>query len=151
MPRASGDEKMWQLSRRMAPDDAAAGGGGSGQAAAAGGAPAPAPAPVPAAGDAAAAADAGKGGNGASDAQGFWPADWRERVAGEDPRGRERLGRYASPADVAKALIAAQNKISSGELKPALGKNASAEEVAQWRKAHGIPEVPDKYDLDLGG
>jgi hypothetical protein len=58
-----------------------------------------------------------------------------------------RLQRYGSPEDVAKALIAAQNRIASGELKPVLGKNASPEEVKEWREAHGIPATPDKYDL----
>lgn len=45
------------------------------------------------------------------------------------------------------ALIAAQNRISAGELKPVLGKNASADEIKAWRTEHGIPETPDKYDL----
>lgn len=59
----------------------------------------------------------------------------------------QRLARYGSPSAVAKALIAAQNRISSGELRPTLGKNPSAEELAEWRTAHGIPESADKYDL----
>jgi hypothetical protein len=46
-----------------------------------------------------------------------------------------------------QALIAAQNRISAGELKPALGKNPSPEDLATWRKEHGIPETPDKYEL----
>ena len=45
------------------------------------------------------------------------------------------------------ALIAAQNRISAGELKPVLGKNASADEIKAWRTEHGIPETADKYDL----
>ena len=92
-------------------------------------------------------ADAGKGAPAAGDgAKGYWPEDWREKVAGEDAKLKERLGRYATPADVSKALIAAQNKISSGELKPTLGKNASKEEVAAWREANGIPPEATKYD-----
>lgn len=45
------------------------------------------------------------------------------------------------------ALFAAQQRIRSGELLPALGKNPSAQELTDWRAAHGIPETADKYDL----
>lgn len=48
-----------------------------------------------------------------------------------------------------QALIAAQNRISAGELKPVLGKNASAEEVTAWRKENGVPETADKYNLGI--
>lgn len=101
-----------------------------------------------ASGDGKPAAGAAASGDGA---KGYWPDDWRAKVAGEDAKVLERLGRYASPGEVAKALIAAQEKIRSGELKPTLGKNASAEEVAEYRKSLGIPEEAGKYDLDLGG
>lgn len=58
-----------------------------------------------------------------------------------------RLQRYGSPEAALQALIAAQNRISSGELKPVLGKDATPEQLTEWRTAHGIPETPDKYDL----
>lgn len=58
-----------------------------------------------------------------------------------------RLDRYASPEAAMHALIAAQNKISSGELKPVLSKDAKPEEITEYRKTMGIPETPDKYDL----
>lgn len=77
----------------------------------------------------------------------IWPENWRETVSKDDAKMLTRLQRYGSPEDVAKALIAAQNRIASGELKPVLGKNASPEEIKEWRAAHGIPESPDKYDL----
>lgn len=76
-----------------------------------------------------------------------WPADWREKAAAGDTKKLQRLSRYASPQAIADALIAAQNKIASGELKAALGKDAKPEEVAAYREAHGIPEEPGKYDL----
>ena len=46
-----------------------------------------------------------------------------------------------------EALIAAQNRIAAGELKPVLGKNATPEQLKEYRDALGIPETPDKYDL----
>lgn len=68
-------------------------------------------------------------------------------MSGDDAKILERMSRYASPAEVTKALISAQTKISSGELLPVLGKDAKPEEVTAFRKAHGIPETHDKYDL----
>lgn len=108
-----------------------------------------------------AAADAGNGGapvddkGGASgDAgdkggkpEGYWPDTWLERLSGGDEKVAKRLGRYSSVDEVGKALIAAQNRISSGELKPVLHKDASDQEIAAWRKEMGIPEKPDGYDL----
>lgn len=99
------------------------------------------PAPGAAAASATPAGDVAKGG------EGYWPADWRETVSKGDAKILQRVSRYASPQAAMDALIAAQNRISAGELKPVLGKNASAAEVAEWRKEHGIPDTPDKYDL----
>jgi hypothetical protein len=96
--------------------------------------PAPSPAPAPAAG--------AKGTEG-----GFWPDNWRETVSKDDAKKLAQLQRYASPEAALQALFAAQERIRSGELKPALSKNATAEELKEWRAAHGIPEAPDKYDL----
>ncbi len=68
-------------------------------------------------------------------------------MAKGDDKVLKRLERYASPEALGEALINAQNRISSGELKPALGKNPTPEQLAEWRQANGIPESPDKYDL----
>ena len=77
----------------------------------------------------------------------YWPEDWRQTVSKADAKVLSRLERYASPAAAMEALIAAQNRISAGELKPVLGKNPSADELKEWREAHGIPDAPDKYDI----
>jgi len=78
---------------------------------------------------------------------GDWPADWRDKFSGGDAQKAARLQRYASPQALTDALIAAQNKIRAGDLKPTLGKDAKPEEVAAFREAHGIPAEPGKYDL----
>ena len=77
----------------------------------------------------------------------IWPDDWQKRLSKGDTKLEKRLARYASPEAVADALIAAQNRISSGELKTVLPKDAKPEEIAQWRKDNGIPDAPEKYDL----
>lgn len=78
-----------------------------------------------------------------------WPDDWREQLVGNDEKLVKRMQRYASPRDVANALIATQNRISAGELRSSLKANASEDEVKAWRAENGIPESPDKYDLKM--
>jgi hypothetical protein len=68
-------------------------------------------------------------------------------MAKGDAKVLGRLQRYASPEALSDALIAAQNRISSGDLKPVLKKDSTPEQIAEWRTANGIPEAPDKYDL----
>jgi len=99
--------------------------------------PSPAPAPEPA------PAPATK--------PGYWPDDWRTKAAGDDEKTAKLLERYNSPADVAKALREINVRISKGELKAPLKKDASADELKAWRAEQGIPETPDKYDLTLEG
>lgn len=76
-----------------------------------------------------------------------WPDDWREKAAGGDEKKLKRLGTYASPQALADALIEAQNRISKGDLKSALPKNPTQEQLTAWREANGIPETSDKYDI----
>lgn len=75
-----------------------------------------------------------------------WPDDWRQKIAGDDAKALERLGRFASPADVFKAHEEAQARISKG-IKPAAkpGPDAKPEEWAEYRKATGIPEEVGDY------
>ncbi len=68
-------------------------------------------------------------------------------MAKGDEKVLARLKRYASPEALSDAFINAEKRITSGELKPVLGKNATPEQVAEWRAANGVPETPDKYDL----
>lgn len=88
-----------------------------------------------------------------------WPDNWREEAAGtlsptaSDEEKKEhdklvkRLQRYNSPADMAKT-IREQDKLIPTLKKP-LQKDATPEQVTEWRKENGIPETPDKYDLGL--
>lgn len=83
--------------------------------------------------------------------KGDWPENWRELYANGDEKVLKQLGRYASPKAALDALFAAQQKIRSGELKTVLKPDASPEEIAAWRADNGIPESPDKYELNLPG
>jgi len=84
-----------------------------------------------------------------ADPKGYWPDDWVTKVAKGDEAVAKRLSRYASPEAMAEALLAAQKRISSGELKSSLPKNAKPEEIAAWRTENGIPEKPEDYDLNF--
>jgi hypothetical protein len=78
-------------------------------------------------------------------AQEKWGESWRQDYAGQDAKMLARLERYQSPKAAIDALIAAQNKISAGELVKPLSDNPTAEEVAAWRTQNGIPEKPEGY------
>jgi hypothetical protein len=80
---------------------------------------------------------------------GDFPADWREKAAGGDEKKLGMLKRYASPAAVADALANARDLIAKGQTRQPLAADATDEQKAEYRKANGIPEAPDKYDTTL--
>lgn len=71
--------------------------------------------------------------------------DWRKEAANGDEAISKTIGRYNDLPSMAKALQEAQTKIRSGELAKPLGKDATPEQVAEYRKANGIPEAPADY------
>lgn len=86
--------------------------------------------------------------------EGISAKDWatlRADYAKGDEKVLKRLERYSSQEAVLDALIAAQNKIASGTLKQALPKDATPEQLADWRTENGIPESPEKYEVELEG
>lgn len=76
---------------------------------------------------------------------GKWPDDWRQQYAGTDTKKLGVLSRYTSPSAALDALFAAQQRISAGELKKALPKDATPEQIAAYRTENGIPEKPEGY------
>jgi hypothetical protein len=140
----------------FSPDDGGVATAAPAAPAAAPAAPAPAPtaaAPAPTASAPAAPAAAPTAQAPApAETKGYWPDDWRSKAAKGDDKMLNRFARYGSPEDALSALIAAQDRISKGELKPVLDKNATPEQIAEWRAANGIPDAPTKYEVfDLGG
>jgi hypothetical protein len=79
-----------------------------------------------------------------------WPEDWRIKLAGEDKSYLKTLDRFNTPADLAKAYRDAQARLSAGNLKPVLPENPTEEELKTWRAENGVPDSPDKYDVQLG-
>ena len=80
-----------------------------------------------------------------------WADTWREDYAGEDEGKLEKLARYASPNAAFDGLIAAQQKIVSGDYKKVSkfpGEGTEDEQKA-WRSDNGIPESADKYGFEI--
>jgi hypothetical protein len=73
-----------------------------------------------------------------------WPDDWRNRIVSKLPEAErekelKRLARFASLENLYKSQREIERKMSAGMLKPTLDPEASEAEVAEYRKAHGIP------------
>lgn len=76
-----------------------------------------------------------------------WTDGWREAIAAGDPKQLARLGRFNSPEDMWRSYTALEARMSSGELKSALPKDATPEQLTAWRKENGIPEKATEYEL----
>ena len=79
-----------------------------------------------------------------------WGDQWREQYAAQLPEAERpdvlaALNRYATPKAAIDGLRAAQQRIRTGELAKPLPDGANEQEIAAYRKDHGIPEKPDGY------
>lgn len=76
-----------------------------------------------------------------------WPDNWREAYAGEDESKLSIMSRYASPMAALDGLVAAKQKISSGEYKAdtPFPEKGTDEEKTEWRTRNGIPSDPTDY------
>jgi hypothetical protein len=81
-----------------------------------------------------------------------WPEGWREQVVRDlgvgDQKLVERLQRFASPSEAVRSWLSLDKKLSAGEMRmvaPALAKDASPEQRAEWRRANGIPATAEGY------
>lgn len=82
--------------------------------------------------------------------QADWPADWRDRMAGDDKDFRKALDRFNAPGDVGKSWKEISAKVSSGEYKKAIPfpEKGTPEQITAWRKENGIPETVEAYLKD---
>lgn len=83
-----------------------------------------------------------------------WRDDWREQMVAKLPESERekeltRLRRYASPENVYKSHRELEKRVSTGMLKPTLADGATEAEVAEYRKANGIPDAatPEAYGI----
>jgi hypothetical protein len=73
------------------------------------------------------------------------PANWRDTI--EDEKARKLADRFTTAADMAKATLEFQQKLSKAIVLP--GKDAEPEEVAAFHKALGVPATPDAYKVTV--
>lgn len=93
----------------------------------------------------------GAGGSSAAAFMG-WGDDWRQKLAAgsTDPaKELKRLERFTEPTEIYKSFRSLESRVSSGELKSPLPKDARPEEVAKWRAENGIPEKPEGYKVNM--
>lgn len=67
--------------------------------------------------------------------------DWRARFAGEDTKALETLSRFKTEGDFAKAFFEQQKALSKRAEPAKLPDNAKPEQIAEWRKGLGLPEI----------
>lgn len=78
-----------------------------------------------------------------------WGDDWRKKLAGDNADELKRLERFQGPENIYQSYRELEKRMSAGELKTSLPKNATAEETARWRTENGIPAKPDEYKINL--
>jgi hypothetical protein len=76
-----------------------------------------------------------------------FPETWRHDMAAGDKAFLKTLDRFDSPAALAKAYKELTTKLSAGELRAVRppGADATPEQIAVWRTAHGLPENTEAY------
>lgn len=75
-----------------------------------------------------------------------FPADWREKMAGDDKALLTRLQRLTDPLQLAKTIREQDKEISKrapAPVKP--GADATPEQMAEYRKAAGLPLAAEDY------
>lgn len=79
-----------------------------------------------------------------------WPTLRSEWAAGDEALAKV-LDRYQDGASFAKAHKGLVDKVASGELRASkkLPDNPTPEQMAEYRKANGVPEAPDGYDIQF--
>lgn len=87
----------------------------------------------------------------AEEMQKYWGDDWKQKLAGDDEKLMKNLDKYKTPNELAKGYLELQKRFSETRPIPQLAKDATPEQVKEYREKLGIPESPDKYDIKLDG
>lgn len=79
----------------------------------------------------------------------YWSDDWKEKMSGGDEKIMKLLDKYKNPSDVVKSYKELETKFHKTRPLADLAKDATPEQVKEYREKAGIPETWDKYDLNL--
>ena len=75
--------------------------------------------------------------------------DWRKEIAGDNAKALKNLERFGSANDFYNSYQEAQNRIREGFKPPELPKDATEEQVKEYRTAIGVPEQITDYAINL--
>lgn len=67
--------------------------------------------------------------------------DWRAMLAGEDAKSLETLSRFKEPGEFLKSHNELRAKLSERQAPPRLADDATPEQIAEYRKGLGLPEI----------
>lgn len=73
----------------------------------------------------------------------------KQKIANGDEKLLKELNKYKNLADVVKSKVELQSQFSKTRPIPQLPKDATPEQIKEYREAAGIPETWDKYDTTL--
>ena len=76
-------------------------------------------------------------------------ADWREEFAGGDEKMLKRMQRFKDKASWLKSYLSMESKMGDKDYVRKLSDAATPEEVAEFRKAMGVPEKSADYKVNL--
>jgi hypothetical protein len=100
---------------------------------------------------------AGDAGKPAADAGKWFTDDWKEKAIAGVPESQRKkaeayIARRSSPYDILNGAMSADDKIAEltrDRIKIPTGKDDDPKDVAAFRKAMGIPDSPDKYEVKV--
>lgn len=75
--------------------------------------------------------------------------DWRAIASGGDEKRLKQLERYSDLAAFANKTFSLEAKLSSGEYRRDLPKDATPEQEAEWRQERGLPAKAEDYKQNL--
>jgi len=84
------------------------------------------------------------------DAEEYWKADWKEKIANGDEKTLKQLEKYKTPKDVFDAYKSLETEFSRTRPIKELSENPTPEEVTKYREEKGIPAKWEDYDTELG-
>jgi hypothetical protein len=73
-----------------------------------------------------------------------------DRLSGTDASLKARLARMRGPEDLLTAYRSLEQQMSSGAYKKALPTRYTDQELAEYKRANGIPDKAEDYDTALG-
>lgn len=76
--------------------------------------------------------------------------DWKQKMAGNDEKLLKIIDKFKTPQEALIAYKELQVQFSKTRPIPELPKDATPEQIKEYREAVGIPESWDKYDINLG-